>query len=188
MSSAMEASCPHVFYNTMRHINCLDIMSMAAFASFFGRISTAHPYGVNFWAGFAEWMAAVYFPSMQGRGSRSWLANIRPTMGHFELPETFSRRNAGAPRHFQANPGSGSKYPAMFFFDGASIWMVCINIALRRSTAWRVDPSWLTLPAIPAPSSSSSSSSPAPLIFTTSTVVIEELDDDSVDIDEWVEV
>ncbi len=179
----MEVSSLHVFYNTMRHINCTDVMTVEEFESIFGRVSTAHPYGEKFWAGFAEWMAAVYFPSMQGRGRRSWLANIQPTMGHFELPEAFSKRNAETPRHFHANPGSGLKYPAMFFLDGASIWMVCINIALRRSTAWRVDPSWLTLPAIQAPSSSSSS--PAPLVFTTSTVVIEELDSDS---DEWVEV
>ena len=176
MATAMEVSCPLVFFNTMQHISCLNVMPMEEYERRFGRVNTAHPYGANFWAGFAEWMTAVYFPSIQ---RRSWLANMQPTMGHFQLPLTFSKRNAAAPRHRQTNPASGSKYPAMFFFDGESCWMVCINIALWRSTAWRVDPSWLMVP-------SSFSSSPAPLIFTTSTVVIEEVDSDEEE--EWVEV
>ena len=176
----------------MRHICCERVLSKEEWEQWFGEISREYPYGRTFWDGFQRFMDIVYMPRILGRG-KSWLAGIKPRMGHFTLPLSFSKRNAAAPCDLVANPASANKYPAMFFFESTNCWMVCINIAVNQSKPWRVDPGWCVLQDMSAPSSSSFSSSfsPAPLVFTTSTVVIEELDDAVEELDdenEWVNV
>lgn len=132
------------FSKMLRHINCSGIMSLADWEALFGAVSATRPYGDQFWGGFTTFMVTVYNPSMT---KRRYLASMSPLWAHFELPTKFAKDSARRPKD-ASNTGSNTWYPCFVWpaDDGCGcqlFWMVCVNLALKKSQPWLVHVSWL---------------------------------------------
>jgi hypothetical protein len=109
----------------------------------FGQPTCDHPWGDKFWRGFADEFHNAYLPASR----QSWLRGMTPRYALFELPEDFSKRNAGLPPG-PGNARSGRRYPCATFVTGPDepewIWVVCYNMLMIRSRAWWVHIDWIT--------------------------------------------
>lgn len=175
MQSAHETVREAAFANMLRHINVM-LFALPEWELLFGTVSAAEPYGSDFWPGFRRFMISCYRPSL--RTSR-WISQATPLMCYFETPARFSKANARCPKS-GSNQGTGSYYPAFCWpVDEDVVVMVCLHIALQRSSPWTVNGTWIQLLE-------------PNLVDRPSTVIIEELDSDSESAkaldDDWVEV
>ena len=186
MRCARETVREAAFANMLRHINVI-FFTLPEWELLFGTVSAAEPYGSNFWPGFRQFMISCYRPSL--RTSR-WISQATPLTCYFETPARFSKANARCQKS-ESNQGTGSYYPAFCWpIDDNTVVMVCLHIALHRSSPWTVNSTWIQLLERDERDRDERPDERP------STVVIEEVDSDSDSTsepaealyDDWVEV
>ena len=182
MASADSAIATLCFRSLMTFINCCNVIEMAEWVATFGQITELHPWGEHFWVGFRTLMMNVYRHRMT---KNRHLTTLSPELVHFELPEMFSKARAKQAKDDECNRGSGHFYPGWAWrAEGTCLaYVVCINMCIHNSSPWLIHLSWVNFleAGSSASSSSSSPSSELPLSYLLihSTVVIEELSDDT---------
>jgi hypothetical protein len=126
------------FCSLMQHINCAGAFGLSEYEDVYGTISSEHPWGCHFWAGFRG-----EFEQYMVRYSHR-LACVNFQEGIFRKPVPFAKSTARNP--CQLSTLDGSAYPCFFgrTADADYIYMICIHIVIKGCRPWVVHASWIT--------------------------------------------
>jgi nucleoid-associated protein YgaU len=121
------------FGRIQRHLN-IGWLSLTAYESMFGEITSQEPWGRCFWDGMSLALAQYRFPKY----------DLPPRQqGYYETPMDFSKANALRAKS-RDNPGSNKLYATYIWTWQEEVHVACQWMLLAQGRPWKMHSSWLS--------------------------------------------